>query len=74
MTDSTPPLRCDVCDHCLCYCNSTAEGIFQNDNIDTVREKIQDIRVREEFLRGLRLKLESYLNEQAHNIDLDSMR
>jgi hypothetical protein len=60
------PVRCNVCDECLCYCSKRyeLEGELKNDEISKLRIDIEEIRKREEYLHNLREYLEKNILHQ----------
>ena len=61
------PVKCDVCDTCLCFCARTYEqaGEPSEEEIKELYSDIEEIRRREEYLRRLSTYLESRIQRHV---------
>jgi hypothetical protein len=61
------PVKCDVCETCICYCARTYElaGEPSEEEIKELSSDIEEIKRREEYLRGLRTYLESRIQRHV---------
>jgi len=69
MTNNKPPVNCDICENCICFCKKEAEEIWRIEDMETIGITILKIRERENYLRRLRQNLEEkqrtvYLQKQ----------
>jgi hypothetical protein len=61
------PVKCDVCETCICYCARTYElaGEPSEEEIKELSSDIEEIKRREEYLRSLRTYLESRIQRHV---------
>ena len=68
MKPSQPfPVKCDVCDVCICFCARTYEFVEEpsDEELNELSTDMEEIRKREEYLRSLRQYLESKIQQHA---------
>jgi len=58
MTKNEPPVNCDICESCICFCKKEAEDIYNVETMETIGITILKIKERENYLRRLRQNLE----------------
>ena len=72
MSSNNSPIKCNICDNCLCFCKKNIDDIHEVKTLELIEKNIQEIMEREKHLRFLRQELEAIKREELSRLEFET--